>query len=459
MNISTSEVHLQIWHLTIEEHWGWETFPWLKQTIVRIHCAAWSAFTVTDRHNSAHHLRRLQWWWCLQNKRIMDNQGRNRQIKHQRSLDTQQVETVGGAGTNDDSGQKYTNTRQKWRDAMCMGYCRLRRNWHFYYTEASQVTWDITSGGTHYHPRRDRRCDVTCKGKLEDADHSPVRALSRTGRQIRRASRANAGVRFSIWLTIVSQTKSWHQLGSIDSLQSPSACEAEEMMPMTMAVASKVSEAENDKVLGRGADIQTLGATTFDDLPTSIEVVVVFAWQTGECVGLLRVSFEDITLHSPGDTDPSAGRYKQRAAAEVEAKGPLQGDPWMTAAGSPRYEGSGCTAGLGSWVGKPLMTRPPGYSLPPLPSFPDCSANIDGGVRRYSQQTNDYWKWTALFGMPKPYEAIGSTGTTSLQQAIIETVNWTDKRQYAHNGDARRWMTMNLWLWWITLSYVKIYHV
>jgi hypothetical protein len=75
-------------------------------------------------------------------------------------------------------------------------------------TEASQVTRNITSGGTHHHPHHDRRCDATCKGQPEDADHSPVRGLSPTGRQIRRASRANAGVRSSTWLTMVSQTKS-----------------------------------------------------------------------------------------------------------------------------------------------------------------------------------------------------------------------------------------------------------
>jgi len=84
------------------------------------------------------------------------------------------------------------------------------------------------SGGTHHHPRHDRRCDATCKGQPEDADYSPVRGLSRTGRQIRHASRANAGVRFSTCVTMVSQTKSWHRLGSINSLRSPSASGAEE---------------------------------------------------------------------------------------------------------------------------------------------------------------------------------------------------------------------------------------
>jgi len=74
-------------------------------------------------------------------------------------------------------------------------------------TEAFQATRNITSGGTHHHPRHDRRCDATCKGQPEDADHSPVRGLFHTGGQIKRASRANARIRFSPWLTMVSQTK------------------------------------------------------------------------------------------------------------------------------------------------------------------------------------------------------------------------------------------------------------
>jgi len=44
------------------------------------------------------------------------------------------------------------------------------------------------------------------------------------------------------------------------------------------------------------------------------------------------------------------------------------------------------------------------------------------------------------------------------QEAIIET-NWTDERQYAHPGDARRWMTINLRLWQHTRSYVEIYPI
>jgi len=69
--------------------------------------------------------------------------------------------------------------------------------------------------------------------------------------------------------------------------------------------------------------IQTPGATAFGDLRISIEVVVAFARQTGECIGLLGVPLEDITLDSPGDTDPSAERDEQRAAAVVAAEEPL----------------------------------------------------------------------------------------------------------------------------------------
>jgi len=60
------------------------------------------------------------------------------------------------------------------------------------------------SGGTHCHPRHDRRCNAMCKGQPEDVDHSPVLRLSRTGRQISGASRANARVRLSTRLTMDS---------------------------------------------------------------------------------------------------------------------------------------------------------------------------------------------------------------------------------------------------------------
>jgi hypothetical protein len=80
---------------------------------------------------------------------------------------------------------------------------------------------------------------------------------------------------------------------------------------MTTAVASKVSEAENDQLLWRGPGIQTLGATAFDDLLSSIAVVVAFAQQTGECIGLLGATLEGITLDSPGES--SGGSCGRRA--------------------------------------------------------------------------------------------------------------------------------------------------
>ena len=61
--------------------------------------------------------------------------------------------------------------------------------------------------------------------------------------------------------------------------------------------------------------IQTIGATAFEDLLSWNEVVVAFARQVGECIGLLGATLEHITLDSPGqDTDPSAGSDEQRAA-------------------------------------------------------------------------------------------------------------------------------------------------
>jgi len=49
----------------------------------------------------------------------------------------------------------------------------------------------------------------------------------------------------------------------------------------------------------------------------------------------------------------------------------------MTATGSPRHEGSDWTAGLGPFVGKLLMTRPPGFHHSSPPSCVDSLANGD----------------------------------------------------------------------------------
>jgi len=62
-----------------------------------------------------------------------------------------------------------------------------------------------------------------------------------------------------------------------------------------------------------------------DNLLTSIEVDQTFTLPTGECIGLLGVTSEDIILDSPCDTDPRAGRDEQRAAAVVAAEESLRG--------------------------------------------------------------------------------------------------------------------------------------
>ena len=139
----------------------------------------------------------------------MDNRGGNRQIKRQRSLDTQQVKTIGGiggAGNNGDSGRKSTIPDRS-GEMQCLRAIIDCDATSIFMTPRLLKRLGI-SGGIHHNPRHDRRCDATCKGQPEDADYSPVRGLSRTGRQIRHASRANAGVRFSTCVTMVSQTKS-----------------------------------------------------------------------------------------------------------------------------------------------------------------------------------------------------------------------------------------------------------
>jgi len=119
-----------------------------------------------------------------------------------------------------------TTTRLKWRDVTRTGSYRLRRNHHPYGTVASQGTRDITWDGTHHHPRPEQRSDATCEGQPEDADHSLVIGLSRTGWWIRRAIHANARVRPSTWITMVPKKKSWHLLGSL-SIDFPAITECE----------------------------------------------------------------------------------------------------------------------------------------------------------------------------------------------------------------------------------------
>jgi hypothetical protein len=82
--------------------------------------------------------------------------------------------------------------------------------------------------------------------------------------------------------------------------RSPRASRVEVMTPMTTAVASKVSEADNDTMLMCSPDIQTLGATAFDDLLSTNQVIAAFAPRIGECTGLLGAALEGIGLDSLG---------------------------------------------------------------------------------------------------------------------------------------------------------------
>jgi hypothetical protein len=95
---------------------------------------------------------------------------------------------------------------------------------------------------------------------------------------------------------------------------------------MIMAVASKVSEATKEKLLGPSLGIQTLRAIRFNDLLTSSKVILAFSLQTGECIGLLGVTLEDITFDSLRGTDPTARRIEDAPVAVVAAAEPLNGD-------------------------------------------------------------------------------------------------------------------------------------
>jgi len=64
--------------------------------------------------------------------------------------------------------------------------------------------------------------------------------------------------------------------------------------------------------------MQILEATAFDDLLTSIDLIVAVVWHLGECIGLLCVTSEDITMDSPRENpNPNVGGDGPRAAAVV----------------------------------------------------------------------------------------------------------------------------------------------
>jgi len=110
----------------------------------------------------------------------------------------------------------------------------------------------------------------------------------------------------------------------LTTLRSPSVSGVEEMTPMTTAVALKVSEAKNDNLLGRGPSIQTLGATAFDDLLATDEVVAAFALRIGECTGLLGAALEDITLDSPGNKTQALDTTSREQRRKLRQKSPSE---------------------------------------------------------------------------------------------------------------------------------------
>jgi len=99
----------------------------------------------------------------------------------------------------------------------------------------------------------------------------------------------------------------------------------------------------------RSPGIQLLGATTFDHLWASEEVVKAFAIWLGECQGLLGAWLEGITEceRNPRMLNARAGAAVVVAAEEWHGDG-----AWMTATGSPRHEGRNWSTGLG-----PILTN------------------------------------------------------------------------------------------------------
>jgi hypothetical protein len=99
---------------------------------------------------------------------------------------------------------------------------------------------------------------------------------------------------------------------------------------MIMAVALNLSEAEkptvSNQLLGHGPYSHILGATKFEDRLASEDDVAAFALRIGESTGLLGATLEEITLNSPGNTDPSAGCDKWGAVVSVGTEEVLRGD-------------------------------------------------------------------------------------------------------------------------------------
>jgi len=90
-------------------------------------------------------------------------------------------------------------------------------------------------------------------------------------------------------------------------------------------------------------DIQILGATAFDNLLASDQVIWTFFLRVGDCTRLLGATVEGITdgeWDRPQVLDGRAGSSGSSCGRRVYQ----QCGPWMTATGMPRHEGS-----MGLW--------------------------------------------------------------------------------------------------------------
>jgi len=126
---------------------------------------------------------------------------------------------------------------------------------------------------------------------------------------------------------------------------------------------AKVPEADRTSPLPeRGAGHKIISpATAFDHLWASEEVVEAFVIWLGEWQGLLGASLEGIT---ESERNPRMLNARAGAAAVVAAEEWHSDGAWMTATGSPRYEGRNWSMGLGPIVTNRLIQ----LSRDPYPS-------------------------------------------------------------------------------------------
>jgi len=116
-------------------------------------------------------------------------------------------------------------------------------------------------------------------------------------------------------------------------------------------------------------DSQLLGATTFDHLLASEEVVEAFAIRLGECQRLLWASLEGLTK---GEGYPRMLNARTWAVAVVTAEEWHSDGVWMTATGPLRHEGRNWTMGVVYW------------DEPSDPANPGTPAHLHSAKRRYN---------------------------------------------------------------------------